>query len=171
MNSILLAGFSGTSAQYLVEQSKECDALLLPNDKVLDSQLLISKLQNNKYDIVVAIGQKPNLKNKVCIEVTARCGENALESTLDCKVLVQCFSKFGLQAKLSFNAGTSFCNALYYNVLRHNEDHKKMVGMVFVHIPFIKNISDPKAFSESFFQCLYQLKNTEAEKLWKNWRY
>ena len=48
----------------------------------------------------------------------------------------------GIIAQISHNAGTSFCNQLYLNVLKYifqNDIHTKMV---FIHIPFMKNISD-----------------------------
>lgn len=52
----------------------------------------------------------------------------------------------GLKTKISNNAGTSFCNHLYYHGLKHIFEKKLNSEIVFLHIPFEKNITDIDAF-------------------------
>ncbi|MDE7293817.1 MAG: hypothetical protein K2N72_05275, partial [Oscillospiraceae bacterium] len=84
--NILIAAFEGTSAEVLTEGSG-FDRLLLPSDKVKDSELLFSGMQARHYDYVIAVGQKPVIKNKVCNETTARMNGIVYETDFDCERL------------------------------------------------------------------------------------
>ena len=91
-----------------------------------DSENLINKIIDGTYDYVFSFGQKPNIKNKVNIETTARNGVTSVETDFDCKRLQKLFESNGVAAKISHNAGTSYCNCLYYNGLSyiHNNNLK-----------------------------------------------
>lgn len=147
--SILLTAFRGTSAELLikdVESDSQYRVLYLPNDKVEDSALLIKALQQEHFDYVVSFGQRPNIKDKVHIETRACKGNEYLSTAFDCTGLKYAFEKNGLETKLSDNAGTSFCNELYWNGLRYLKESKLGTKMVFIHVPFEKNISDIDEF-------------------------
>ncbi len=73
-SKVLLTAFRGSSAEQLIKYAKEFDPLILPNDKVKDSENLIKKIIDGTYDYVFSFGQKTNIKNKVNIETTARNG-------------------------------------------------------------------------------------------------
>lgn len=151
---ILLTAFCGTTAEVLVrnaELNSQYKVLYLPNDKVRDSELLIEALKQEAFDYVISLGQRPNIKDKVHIETTARKGKLSIDTDFDCEGLKDAFENHGLETKLSGNAGTSFCNELYWNGLRYIEENKPDTKMVFVHVPFEKNISDVKAFRRKFF--------------------
>lgn len=163
-NKILLTAFCGTSAELSVkgiESGLLYQVLYLPNDKVKDAELLIEKLKQEHYDFVISLGQRPNIKDKVHIETTARKGERSIETTFVCETLKLAFEQNGLEAKLSHNAGTSFCNELYWNGLRYIEEEKLDTKMVFVHVPFKKNITDMEKFRGKMFSGLAWL---ETEK-------
>ncbi len=147
---ILLTAFRGTSAELLIKDVKGYDILLLPNDKLRDSELLIEKICASDYDYIIAFGQRPNIKDKVHIETTARDGDACLNTWVDYGLLQQSFIKNGIPAKLSHNAGTSFCNRLYWKGLQYLAEHqeKKRTKMVFVHVPFEKNVHDFEEFKE-----------------------
>ncbi len=154
--SILLTVFRGTSAELLVKDVKDFETLLLPNDKVLDSELLIEMITKSDYDYIIAFGQRPNIKDKVHIETTARDGELCQKTDFEFGLLQQAFIQNDIPAKLSENAGTSFCNRLYWNCLRYlaeNQRNRK-ARMVFVHIPFEKNISDFGVFKERIIRAI-----------------
>ena len=148
--NILLTAFRDTSAELLLKESNEFQVLVLPNDKVRDSELLIDMLSKTKFDYVLSFGQRPNIKDKVHIETTAREGEVCLDTVFDCERLRLLFEQNGIPAKLSHNAGTSFCNRLYWNGLQYLAEHqeKKRTKMVFVHVPFEKSICDVAEFKE-----------------------
>lgn len=66
---ILLTAFRNTSADLLLKEMKGYKTLLLPNDKVKDSEKLIKEIINEPFDFVISLGQRPNIKNKVHIPV------------------------------------------------------------------------------------------------------
>ena len=138
--------FSGSSAEQLVNSANGYDTMILPSDKVKDSEKLIDMIADSTYDYVLSFGQRPNIKNKVHIETTAKKGESAIETSYDCEVLQRSFESNGISAKISHNAGTSYCNCLYYNGLNYIQQNNLKIKMVFIHIPFLKNIDDIDLF-------------------------
>lgn len=154
---ILLTAFRGTSAEVLVADrnvQEQYEILFLPNDKIMDSELLIEALQQDKFDYVISLGQRPNIKDKVYIETRARKDGLSIDTTFDCENLRRSLEKNGLPAKLSHNAGTSFCNALYWNGLQYIVEKNLDVKMVFVHVPFEKNIAEMEKFRKKLFSRL-----------------
>ena len=143
---ILLTGFSNTSSEQLLRFMHSYDTLLLPSDKLLDSAKIIRAMSEKHYRLVICFGQKPNLKNKLSIETTARDAADVVQTTMDCRQLASIFCANGVPACLSHNAGTSFCNAVYLNGLRHIAAQDMNTQLVFVHIPFEKNIREPSVF-------------------------
>ncbi len=140
----------------LVKDVNDFETLLLPNDKVQDSELLIEMITKSDYDYIIAFGQRPNIKDKVHIETIARDGELCQKTDFDYEPLQQVFIQNDIPAKLSQNAGTSFCNRLYWNGLRYltEKQRDRKTKMVFVHIPFEKNISDFGVFKERIIRAI-----------------
>ena len=156
---ILLTAFCGTSAELLVkgiELDSQYQVLYLPNDKMKDSELLIDALQQEQFAYVISLGQRPNIKDKVHVETTARKGQCVIATDFDCEGLKEVLEQKGLEAKLSDNAGTSFCNELYWNGLQYLNDKKTGTKMVFLHVPFEKNILDITWFKEILLTGLEQ---------------
>ena len=138
--------FRGSSAEQLIKYANGFDILILPNDKVKDSKKLIDMIADGTYDYVLSFGQRPNIKNKVYIETTARNRESSTGTNFDCEALQRSFESNGISAKISHNAGTSYCNCLYYNGLKYIQQNNLRTNMVFIHIPFLKNIDDIDLF-------------------------
>ena len=153
MGTCLITAFRGTSAEMLAGGFPEEDVLLLPNDLQRDWELLEARLAQCRYDVVLSLGQRPNIKDKVHIEDCAKLGEIQYTTEYDCQRLLEQFRCHGIPGKLSYHAGTSFCNRLYWNGLRH------MAGtgtqMVFVHVTFVKNMTDAEQFSRRFWAAVY----------------
>lgn len=147
---ILLTAFQNTSAEFLLRGVTKYRTLLLPNDKQRDSEILINVISRERFDYIISIGQKPNIKNKVHIETTAREGASEIRTDVDCDSLAIVFQKHGIYAKTSLSAGTSYCNQLYLNGLRYISRNTLDTRMVFVHIPFMENIGDINDFRERF---------------------
>ena len=146
-SKVLLTAFRGSSAEHLIKYAKDFDSLILLNDKVKDSEKLINRIIDGTYDYVFSFGQKPNIKNKVHIETTARQGLTSIETDFDCERLQKLFESNGVVAKVSCNAGTSYYNCLYYNGLDYIQQNNLKTKMVFIHIPFLKNIDDIDFFT------------------------
>ncbi|MEE1057429.1 MAG: hypothetical protein UH239_09320 [Acutalibacteraceae bacterium] len=145
-SKMLMTVFKGSSAEQLIKYAKGFDTLILPNDKVKDSEKLIDMIADGLYDYVLGFGQRPNIKNKVHIETTAINGESAIETIFDCEALQRSFESNGIPAKISLNAGTSYCNCLYYNGLNYIQQNSLKTKMIFIHIPFLKNIDNIDLF-------------------------
>lgn len=142
---ILLTGFGGTSSELLIKKASY-KSLILPSNKIVDSQLLIEEIRLRKYDYVISFGQKPNIKDKLYIETTARNMAKRLDTSLEYNKLKTVFENNKLSVHISDNAGTSFCNALYWNGLKYIYNNGMDTKMIFIHIPFCKNITDPEGF-------------------------
>ena len=143
---VLLTAFRGSSSEQLIKYAKEFDSMILPNAKVKDSENLINKIIDGTYDYVFSFGQKPNIKNKVNIETTARNGITSVETDFDCEQLQDLFESNDIKSKLSHTAGTSYCNCLYYNGLLYIQNNHLKTRMIFIHIPFLENIDDTDCF-------------------------
>ena len=157
--NILLTAFCGTSAESLVKSTTAYKTLILPNDKIKDSEKLIDAILVEKPDYVISFGQRPNIKDKVHIETKAKDREFSIGTNFDYDKLKQLFEQNGIVSKISNNAGTSFCNQLYLNGLKYISQNKLNTKMVFVHIPFEKNISDFESFSMHFAKSIKSLTN------------
>lgn len=144
---ILLTAFRGTSSELLIQGGKN-NTLLLPSNKKTDVEILFSALKKHAYDYIISFGQRPLLKDKVCIETTAQNANHKIETTAECEYFKELFEKNGVRAKLSHNAGTSYCNNLYWHGLSYIAEQNLKTKMVFVHVPFTKNIKDITDFSQ-----------------------
>ena len=153
----LLTAFRNTSADLLLKGMKNYKTLLLPNDKVKDSEKLIHAINSGAYEYIISFGQRPNIKNKVHIETTAREGKFQIDTNFDYERLKQLFEEKGLVVKISHNAGTSFCSKLYLNGLMYITQNNLDVKMIFMHIPFIKNIEDMEMFRQQVFEVIGKL--------------
>lgn len=151
---ILLTAFRGTSAETLIRGTDRYTNLYLPNDIQKDSEKLIHSLSQKTFDHVISFGQKPNIKNKIYIETTAHEEGNYIVTNADYKKMRDYFAKNGLFPIISNNAGTSFCNCLYLNGLKYIFQNNMNTKMIFVHIPFMKNISEFTEFKEMIFSSL-----------------
>lgn len=140
MKDILLTGFRGTSSELLMEKAG-CRSLILPNDKVLDGQLLLAELKRQDYEYVFSFGQKPNIRDKVYLETTARNGNKCLHTDFAYGELQELLAAEKIEVRISDYAGTSFCNALYWNGLDYIHNRKMKTQMLFLHIPFSRNIT------------------------------
>lgn len=147
---ILLTAFKNTSSEKLVESIKEFDRLIFENDKIKSVKQLEQALQNEKFRYIFSFGQRPVIKDKIHIEGRAFIDGEALETSFDIAHIQQAFERHNIAVKLSHNAGTSYCNNIYYHGMKMIAEKNLNTEMVFIHIPFIKNIS----ISSEFFSLI-----------------
>lgn len=146
--NILLTGFCGTSSELLIKTAKY-KSLILSNDKIVDSQMLIQEIsRNSSYDKILSFGQKPNIKDKVYLETTAKNADSYINTNFEYGRLKALLETNNIPVQISNNAGTSFCNALYWNGLNYIRHKGLYTELLFLHIPFYKNISNPEVFFE-----------------------
>ena len=67
--NLTILAFKNTSAELLVK-GLDFPTVLLPSDKIKDSE--IARAEIKKSDIVICFGQKPQIKNKICLELVAK---------------------------------------------------------------------------------------------------
>lgn len=143
--AVLFTAFCGTSSEQLLKQERR-EGLFLPNDKAMDARMLMKEISSKRYDYVFSFGQKPSIKDKVYIEKAARNAGECLETAVDCERLLALLRQRQIEARISNNAGTSFCNSLYWNGLDYIRKNGLDIKIVFVHIPMRKNITDFEQF-------------------------
>lgn len=152
--NILLTAFCNSSAEVLLQDIKSYKTLFLPNDKIKDSQILIDVIASKNFDYIISFGQRPNIKDKVHIETTAKDGDYHIHTDFDCEKLYHLFAQKGMVSKISHNAGTSYCNQLYLNGLKYISANHLDTKMVFIHIPYEKNITEFDGFSRKIFEVI-----------------
>lgn len=161
MTDILLTAFRGTSSEKLIRQidSSKYKKVLLPNNKEKDSEIVDKMISDGKYKYVICLGQKPIMKDKVAIETTAKCRDISINTSFQYIELKNILEENGIEVKISHNAGTSYCNCLYYNCMMHLKQKELNTKVIFIHIPMLKNITD-----SVFFPKLIHVLN-ELEKI------
>lgn len=139
---IAIAGFKGSnnSAKIFIDKfSLFYDKIYLQNNKNISVEQMILSL--NQYDYIFAFGEKPLIKNKICIEICGQFENMCLVTTYPINDIMHFFNgKYNI--KLSQNPGTSYCNNLYFNALKYIKENNLNTKMLFIHIPMLKNISD-----------------------------
>ena len=141
---ITVSAFKNTSSE-LVVSSMHFPKVILPNDKDIDFAILLPFIQ--KSDFVFCFGQKPGLKDKICIEIIANDNGNIIQTDFDIDTFEKILLATGVQSKRSFNPGNSFCNTVYYKSLKYIESNKINCRLVFIHVPYINRICDIKEFT------------------------
>lgn len=110
-----------------------------------------------KSNYIISFGQRPNIKIKVHIETTAKDGKLSISTNFDCDRIKGLLEQNSIISKISQNAGTSFCNELYLNGLKYISKNKLNTKMVFIHIPFKKNITDFDSFRNRLFNVIKEI--------------
>ena len=161
--SILLTAFKGTSSESLLHCFHDnYSKLILENDKEKSVSQLISTLEANTFDSIISFGQKPVIKDKIYIELVGRLGDTLYKTVFETDRFVSAFRDQGLAVHVSSNAGTSFCNHIYAYGLKYIMERAYGASMVFVHVPFIKNITDFEHFSDRLMQAVNCFRGEEV---------
>lgn len=146
----LLIGFEGNanSAKLLLDEvSSSFNKIYLLNDKSKSVKQVVDVLERENIGFILAIGQKPVIKDKICLELQGVHNDIIYSTKYPVEDILNFFNgKYDM--KLSKNAGTSFCNNLYFNILKYIEENNLKTKILFIHIPMLKNISDFYSFSK-----------------------
>ena len=78
----------------------------------------------------------PDNAGRICLdEPVDRNGENSYFSTIPVRKIAKALNDSGIDAAVSYTAGTFVCNDVMYSILRHFRDTGVKCG--FIHVPFI----------------------------------
>lgn len=158
--AVLLTAFRGTSSEKLIGSFDDAYLkIILENDKKTSAEQLIAALENNKIDYIISLGQKPVIKDKIYIELIGKINGNAYKTDFNIDKLASALIRSKFSAHISTNAGTSFCNNIYAHGLKYIEENFYEAKMVFIHIPFEKNISNLYDYSKRFEMTINELFN------------
>ena len=146
---ILLTAFKNTSSEALVKSFKTYDRLILENDRIKSVKQLEEKMQKGNYRYIFSFGQRPLIKNKIHIESSAEVSGEVLETEFNAEKLRKAFEECGAAVMLSHNAGTSYCNNIYFYGMKTIAERCSNTEMIFIHIPYMKNISNYANFFKS----------------------
>lgn len=138
-NKVTLLAFKNTSAELLVS-GMDFPTVFLPSDKIRDSEIAKEEIQ--KASIIICFGQKPQIKNKICLELVAKNEETSIETNFDIESFKEKLEQQNISYSESQNPGTSYCNLVYWNSLNYIKDKKLGCKYLFIHVPFEKNISN-----------------------------
>lgn len=137
---ILVTAFDGeeNSSKIICEKLRSgCKKIILPNDKVLSCDILKNAVDVGGFKYVFSLGQKPVIKNKITAEDTARRGERVLK--INAEPICSLIKESGYECRISHNAGTSYCNNLFFFGLDYISENLIGTEMFFLHVPFAKN--------------------------------
>lgn len=154
-SAALLTAFQGTSSEKLIARFDDTyRKIILENDKNASVSQLDDALESSTIGCIISFGQKPVIKDKIYIEIAGRIGGTLYKTALDTDRLAEILSRRGFPVRVSSNAGTSFCNHLYACGLKHISENHYSTKMVFIHVPFEKNISDFKDYSDRLIKAI-----------------
>ena len=160
-SKILLTAFRGTSSEKLVSCfSDEFHKLILENHKEKSVGQLVQLLNSNHFDYVISFGQKPIIRDKLYIELIGKIDGISYKTNFDIDGLKDFLNRAGFSVHISNNAGTSFCNNIYAHGLKFIEENACITRMIFIHVPFEKNISDFDDFSGKLIKAAEEFINS-----------
>ena len=136
---VTLLAFKNTSAELLVS-GMDFPTVFLPSDKTRDSEIAKEEIQ--KSSIIICFGQKPQIKNKICLELVAKNEDTSIETNFEIESFKEKIEQQNISYSESQNPGTSYCNLVYWNSLNYIKDKKLSCKFLFIHVPFEKNISN-----------------------------
>lgn len=163
-DNILVTAFDGeenSSRIILKKLSSNCKKIILPNHKQKSCEILKTELDSSAYRYVISLGQKPFIKNKISTEDTAKSSVKNNEKIISTNAenIVRLIRTAGCDCYISHNAGTSFCNNLYYYGLDYIERNSLDVKMIFLHVPFAENCDTDK-IAECLDNVITQIKRS-----------
>ena len=154
---VTLFAFKNTSAELLVS-GMDFPTVFLPSDKIRDSEIAKEEIQ--KSSIIICFGQKPQIKNKICLELITKNNGSTIATNFDIESFKEKLEQQNISYSESQNPGTSYCNLVYWNGLNYIKDNNLSCKFLFIHIPFEKNISNISELREKL-NCVICKKSRE----------
>ena len=136
---LTLLTFQNTSAELLVK-GLDFPLIFLPSDKIKDSE--IARTEIEKSSLIICFGQKPQIKNKICLELIAKNQGKITNTNFEIDSFKKQLELNDIPYSESQNPGTSYCNLVYWNSLNYIKSKNLNCKFLFIHVPFEKNIDN-----------------------------
>ena len=136
--------------------------IFLPSDKIRDSEIAKSEIE--KASMIICFGQKPQIKNKICLEMIAKNHDETINTNFEINSFKEALEQNKISYSESHNPGTSFCNLVYWNSLNYINEKNLSCKFLFIHIPFEKNITDISILRRKMNIIIKNLKTTGVKK-------
>ncbi len=141
-------GDNNSSKVILDKCSTSFSKLYLKND-FYACAAQIKAAVSSQYELIFILGQKPVIKS-IFVELMGRSFSSSLQTNYDYYGFVEFLKASGYGVRLSDNAGNFLCNHVYFYGLKAIHDSNAHTKMLFVHTPYLKNISDVDHLAETF---------------------
>lgn len=152
-------------AKQLGKLVRDSKVIILTNNKETCVKQLYRVLERNRFEFIIMFGQKPLIKDKIYLERQAKVDGNVRITNFDLCVFTKYLTEHDYVTKESDNAGTSFCNWIYYHAMKYLQEHGFMTKLLFVHIPVMINISNFEKLVTDFNQILSYLAMKQLEDI------
>jgi pyrrolidone-carboxylate peptidase len=136
---IKILAFKNTSAEILVK-GMDFPVVFLPSDIIKDSEIACAEME--KSSLIICFGQKPQIKNKICLELVAKKQDKIISTNFDINSFKKQLELNNIIYMESQNPGTSYCNLVYWNCLNYIKEKNLKCKILFIHVPFLKNIQN-----------------------------
>ncbi len=151
-------------AERLGELVNDSEVLILENNRERCVNQLYAMLKSNRFKFIIMFGQKPVIKDKIYMERQAKADGEVLVTDCDLSSFVKYLTKQDYVIKESDNAGTSFCNWIYYHGMKYVREHGLVTKVQFIHIPVLGNVSDFSKLVNDFNQALSYIETGSCEE-------
>ena len=136
---LTLLTFQNTSAELLVK-GLDFPLIFLPSDKIKDSE--IARTEIEKSSLIICFGQKPQIRNKICLELIAKNHDEIINTNFEIEPLKHLLETDNIPYSESQNPGTSYCNLVYWNSLNYIKSKNLNCKFLFIHVPLKKTIDN-----------------------------
>lgn len=150
---ILVTAFKGkfnTSKVIVDKLSNSFDKCYLTNSFVTSIKEL-SRLELEKYELIIMLGINKQLKKKIHLERYALL-EDKLETDVDLFYVNQLFNIQEIESSINEKPTRYLCNNAYYHTLLRNNK------TVFIHVPGLSKINELDNFVSGFEEVIKELK-------------
>jgi hypothetical protein len=143
---VLAAGFSGetNSAKQLLDKLECPEKLYLELNFDGSARQLNERLMAGSFDYALVFGQAP-IVDCVRIETIGKRTRpplQAIGAACDYGALIRILKRAGFKVEMSCDAGTYFCNNVYYYGLKTIHEKNLKTNLMFMHIPMLGDIGN-----------------------------
>lgn len=121
--NILYTAFNGkyNSSKILLDNIDALDEnkVYLKNSFITSIKQLENKIKSNTYDYIISFGQASLQQDSIKIEVVGRRENTFYKTDFDYLKIKQRLEENGYEVEISYDAGSYYCNNLYYYGLKH----------------------------------------------------
>ncbi|NEO28734.1 MAG: peptidase C15 [Kamptonema sp. SIO4C4] len=123
----------------------------LPVETTTASEMAIAAIQDYNPDGIICCGMAET-RYWLTVESHAKKGKHQLPTTVNLQELIASLSF----TRISHDAGKFVCEGVYFEVLKHLQEHRLSLPCVFVHVPVITTHNQHKLYTD-FIKLLHAI--------------